>query len=203
MSRGPGDKYDAIIDAAITVIAEVGYHNAQMARIAQTAGVAGGTVYLYFKSKQDLLISLFRERLGELIGAARTSLAETDDPVEQLRRFIYQHFRSLTDDPAFAVVTQVELRQADPAIRTEISLIMKEYFNMIDAVIADGQAVGVFRPDLHTRWIRNLVFGTLDQNVTAWILSGAKADLMKLVNPVFEMLTGGIGLAPVAAAQPR
>lgn len=201
MSRGPGDKYEAIISAAISVIAEHGYHNAQMARIAQTAGVAGGTVYLYFKSKQDLLISLFRERLGQLIEAARASLAEVDDPAEKLRRCIYQHFRSLADDPEFAVVTQVELRQADPAIRTEISQIMKEYFSVIDGVIVEGQAKGVFRPDLHVRWIRNLVFGTLDQNVTAWILSGAKTDLMKLVDPVFEMLTGGIALAPVAAAR--
>lgn len=201
MSRGPGDKYDAIITAAIAVIAESGYHNAQMARIAQAAGVAGGTVYLYFKSKQDLLISLFRERLGQLIEAARASLAETDDPAERLRRCIYQHFKSLTDDPEFAVVTQVELRQADPAIRTEISQIMKEYFDVIDGVIIAGQAQGIFRPELHVRWIRNLVFGTLDQNVTAWILSGAKTDLMKLVDPVFEMLTSGICLAPVAAAK--
>jgi TetR/AcrR family fatty acid metabolism transcriptional regulator len=185
------DKYAAILDAAQVVIARQGYHHAQISRIAAEAGVAAGTVYLYFKNKPDLLVSLFRDRLGMLVAQARGSLLEARDPVEKLRCFIWQHLKSLAAHRDLAVVTQIEMRQAETDVQREISQIMKGYFDVIDEIIEEGIRAGLFR-QTDPRQIRNLVFGVLDQTVTAWVMSGFHFDLEALAEPTFALVTGGV-----------
>ncbi|HYG56550.1 MAG TPA: TetR/AcrR family transcriptional regulator [Symbiobacteriaceae bacterium] len=192
MSTKGGDKYAAILDAAQAVIAKQGYQGAQISRIAAEAGVAAGTVYLYFKNKPDLLIRLFRERLGMLIDGARATLAEAIDPAEKLKRFVEQHLRALAARPELAVVTQIEMRQAETGVQREISQIMKGYFTVIDEIIEEGQRAGVFDPTLDPKQIRNMVFGTLDQTVTAWVMSGFHFDLEALAEPTCRLVTGGV-----------
>lgn len=192
MASKSGDKYAAILDAAQVVIARQGYHNAQISRIAAEAGVAAGTVYLYFKNKPDLLVCLFRDRLGFLIDQAREGLAEATDPVEKLRRFILAHLTSLAQRHDLALVTQIEMRQAETGVQREISQIMKGYFHVIDEIIEEGQQSGVFTTAADARQIRNLIFGMLDQTVTAWVMAGFHFDLQALAEPTFRLLTGGV-----------
>jgi len=187
-----GDKYTAILDAAQQVIARQGYHNAQISRIAAEAGVAAGTVYLYFENKPDLLVCLFRERLQLLIAEQRQAIAEVTDPREKLRRMIAQHFRSLGSRPELAAVTQIEMRQADTAVQQRISRLMKGWFAVLDQVIAEGQAAGLFTASVPAKQIRNLIYGTLDQTVTAWVLSGYKFDLDALAEPTYALIAHGV-----------
>jgi TetR/AcrR family fatty acid metabolism transcriptional regulator len=202
MRRRTGDKERAILDAAIHVFAGQGYHGAQMARIAREAGVANGTVYLYFENKKALLVSLFRTRLGALIERRLADDARAGDPIARLRAFVADHLGALGADPEFATVTQIELRQVDPEMRRAISDVMRGYFAVLDRIIADGQAAGVIRRELDPRLIRNVVYGTLDQLATAWVLSGAKADLGALAGPTTEALLGGLA-APASARAGR
>ncbi|HWI51490.1 MAG TPA: TetR/AcrR family transcriptional regulator [Symbiobacteriaceae bacterium] len=192
MAQRSGDKYAAILDAAQAVIARQGYQGAQISRIAAEAGVAAGTVYLYFKNKPDLLVSLFRDRLGVLIEQARVHLAEAPHAEEKLRRFIWGHLHGLASRRELAVVTQIEMRQAETDVQEEISQIMKGYFQVIDEIIEEGQRTGVFLPVVDPKQIRNLVFGTLDQTVTAWVLSGFQFDLEAVAEPTYRLITGGV-----------
>src|SRR5438045_6020243 len=107
----PGPKRDAILRAAIDVFAERGFFNAQVADVARAAGVAAGTVYLYFKSKDDLLVSIFERSMREGLQAGRASVAGLDDPEERLRRLARGHLARLGADRNLAIVVQVELRQ--------------------------------------------------------------------------------------------
>lgn len=191
MTRISGDKYALILDAAQTVIARQGYHGAQISKIAAEAGVAAGTVYLYFKNKPDLLISLFRDRLAMMIDEARAALGQTVDPREKLRLFIRQHLHALSTRRELALVTQIEMRQAEMNVRQEILQIMKGYFRVIDEIIEQGQAAGLFRQvDLHA--VRNLIFGNLDQTVTAWVMSGFRFDLEAQAEPAYQLIIGGV-----------
>lgn len=192
MAKRTGDKYTAILDAAVRVIATHGYHGAQMSRIARTAGVAIGTLYLYFDNKQDLLLSLFRERLGGIIAAAKSRMDVACDPRDKLRQLVEYHLRALGHDWEFAVVTQIELRQPERGMRRQITEIMRQYFAVIDGVVSEGQAAGVFRRDLDPKLMRNLIFGTLDQQVTAWVMSGGRFDLTELVEPITGMFLDGV-----------
>lgn len=203
MRRRTGDKERAILDAAVAVFAEQGYHGARMARIAEVAGVANGTVYLYFRNKKDLLVSLFRERLGQMVARRVADEGRLADPVARLRAFVADHLETLAADRAFATVTQIELRQVDPEMRRAISEVMRSYFAVLDRIIADGQAKGVLRPDVDPRLARNVVYGTLDQVATAWVLSGAHADLAAQAGGVADVLLGGLAVATLASPTPR
>src|SRR5947207_3196472 len=108
----PGPKRDAILRAAIDIFADRGYFNAQVADVARAAGVAAGTVYLYFKSKDDLLVSIFERSMRESLTAGREAVADLSDPRERLRRLARGHLARLGGDRNLAVVFQVELRQS-------------------------------------------------------------------------------------------
>src|SRR5215210_9438742 len=108
----PSPKRDAILRAAIDVFAERGFFNAQVADVARAAGVAAGTVYLYFRSKDDLLVSIFERTMRETLAEGRAAVASLNDPAERLRRFARLHLGMLGRDRNLAIVFQIELRQS-------------------------------------------------------------------------------------------
>src|ERR687883_344225 len=108
----PRAKRDAILRAAIDVFAERGYFNAQVADVARAAGVAAGTVYLYFRSKDDLLVSIFERTMRDTLTEGRAAVAGVKDPAERLRHFARLHLGMLGRDRNLAIVFQVELRQS-------------------------------------------------------------------------------------------
>src|SRR6187399_406105 len=137
------DKRDALLRAAIDTFAARGFFNAQVADVARAAGVAAGTVYLYFRGKDDLLISIFERTMKEAIADGRQSLAALDDPIERLREIARLHLGRLGRDKALAVVFQVELRQSTKFMERFSATQLREYLGVIRTVIADGQARGV------------------------------------------------------------
>src|SRR5881394_3366829 len=106
------DKRDLILRAATRVFAQGGFHQSQVADVAKVAGVAAGTVYLYFKSKDDLLVSIFERSMRDVIDQGRAALDGVRDPAERLRRIAHLHLGRLGRDKNLAVVFQVELRQS-------------------------------------------------------------------------------------------
>src|SRR5258708_2136045 len=104
-----GDKRAAIIRAAIRVFAHNGYFNSKVADIASEAGVADGTVYLYFKSKEEILHSIFDRTVDEAVAEAKKLLETISDPREKLRQMALLHLERLGADRDLAVVFQVEL----------------------------------------------------------------------------------------------
>ncbi|MFZ5645957.1 MAG: TetR/AcrR family transcriptional regulator [Bacillota bacterium] len=199
MAKRTGEKYQAIIEAAVRVIAGSGYHNAQVTRIAKEAGVADGTIYLYFENKEDVLISLFRNKMGQFTAAAEKELKSIEDPYQMLARLIYLHFYRLQSDRNLASVLQIELRQSDPSIRKNISKIIKEYYNIIEQVVKYGIEKGSFSPALSPSVARKIIFGSLDEVATSWVLSNRHYNLIDLTIPVYNILSRGLstnGSAP-------
>ncbi|MGG0754353.1 TetR/AcrR family transcriptional regulator [Brevibacillus laterosporus] len=192
MAKKTGEKYQAIINAAVTVIAKHGYHNAQVSRIAKEAKVADGTIYLYFKNKDDVLISLFNEKMGQFVENCRELTSQANDVSEKVRILIRSHLSQLAQDHNLAIVTQIELRQINPEVSQGIGEVLKSYFNLIDAVVQEGMDSGIFRSDIDVRMARTMIFGTLDQTVTSWIMKECKYDLVSLVDPIHNLFLKGL-----------
>lgn len=185
-------KYKKIIDAAVDVIAENGFHQAQVSKIAKHAGVADGTIYIYFKNKEDLLISLFEEKMGQFVGKTRTELAGIHDVKKKLITLVHMHFTQLEEDHNLAIVTQLELRQSNKDIRLQINQILKNYLDLIDDIINTGIEQQVFSEYLDLRLARQMVFGTLDETVTNWVMNDHKFNLAALSEPVADLLINGL-----------
>src|SRR5262252_5911211 len=155
----PGPKRDAILRAAIDVFADRGFFSAQVADIARAAGVAAGTVYLYFKSKDDLLVSIFERSMRESLAAGRAAVADLADPRERLRRLARRHLAWLGGDRNLAIVFQVELRQSTKFMERFSASHLRDYLGLIREAIADGQRAGLFRDDIRATAAAKMHFG--------------------------------------------
>jgi TetR/AcrR family fatty acid metabolism transcriptional regulator len=187
----PGAKRDAILRAAIDVFAERGYFNAQVADVARAAGIAAGTVYLYFKSKDDLLVSIFERSMREGLAAGRAAVADLDDPRERLRRLARGHLARLGSDRNLAVVFQVELRQSTKFMERFSSTLLRDYLGLIREAIADGQRAGLFRADIKPTAAAKMLFGALDEMATNWILSTRRYALEPEADLVLDLFING------------
>lgn len=188
----PGPKRDAILRAAIDVFAERGYFNAQVADVARAAGVAAGTVYLYFRSKDDLLVSIFERSMRIALAEGRDLAAAAADPRERLRRFARLHLGRLGRDRNLAVVFQVELRQSTKFMERFSSTLLRDYLGLIRDAIADGQREGLFRADLKPTIAAKVLFGALDEMATNWILSTRRYALEPEADAVIDLFLNGV-----------
>jgi len=188
----PPPKRDAILRAAIDVFAERGYFNAQVADVARAAGVAAGTVYLYFKSKDDILISIFERGMRVALDEAREQVAPITDPRERLREFARLHLRRLGQDRNLAIVFQVELRQSTKFMERFSSTLLRDYLGLIREAIAEGQKHGAFRQDLKPTVAAKVLFGALDEMATNWILSNRRYALEPEADAVVDIFINGV-----------
>lgn len=185
-------KYQQIIEAAVKVIAENGYHASQVSKIAKEAGVADGTIYLYFKNKEDLLISIFEDKMGQFIKEIAEETSKEINADEKLKKLIEMHFEQLENHYSLAIVTQLELRQSNHTLRRQINQVLKSYLKVIDGIIDEGKEEGSFRNDIQTKLLRQMIFGTLDEVVTNWVMKERKYSLGSQAKSVHKFLSAGL-----------
>ena len=185
-------KYMQIVDAAVIVIAQNGYHQAQVSKIAKQAGVADGTIYLYFENKEDILISVFKEKMSLFVENLQQIIEEDMSAKEKLEKMIENHLSVLANDRHLATVTQLELRQSNKEIRLKINAILKEYLSLLDKIIVDGIENGEFNRDLDLRITRQMIFGTIDEISTTWVMTDYKYDLVAVADKVKHVIFNGL-----------
>ncbi|MBS1786687.1 MAG: TetR/AcrR family transcriptional regulator [Acidobacteria bacterium] len=185
-------KFETILRAAAKVFAQSGYFNAKVSDVARSAGVADGTVYLYFKNKDDLLTSIFSWAMGEFLTRAREELAEIANAKEKLLRFARLHFSLLEQERDIAIVFQIELRQSTKFMEQFSKTYLAAYLQMLREIIEEGQKSGVFRPALNAKLIAKLLFGMLDEMATNWVLSHGNHSLTDMAEPVLDIFFNGV-----------
>jgi TetR/AcrR family fatty acid metabolism transcriptional regulator len=188
----PVPKRDAILRAAIDTFAGRGFFNSQVADVARAAGVAAGTVYLYFRSKDDLLVSVFERSMKDALAEGRAAITDVDDPAERLRRFARVHLGRLGRDRNLAIVFQVELRQSVKFMERFSSSLFRDYLGQIRSAIADGQKAGSFRRDVNPTVAAKILFGALDEMATNWILSRRRYSLEGDADAVIDLFLTGV-----------
>ena len=186
------DKRARILDAAVKVFAERGFHSATVAEIAREAGVADGTIYLYFKSKDDLLLRLFDEKMTALVEEARTALAKEPDAPARLRRFIHLHLALVEKNPDLASVLIVELRQSAQFLKAADRAKLAAYIDLIAEVVEGGQDRGELQAGISPQTVKRAIFGALDELALAWLLAGRKAGLKKTAAELSEWFVRGL-----------
>jgi len=190
------DKYQRILDAAIEVIAEHGFFHSRVSEIADRAGVADGTIYLYFKNKDELLMAAIDSAFHRFIQRAKAALAQVPEPTEKLRRMAFLHLDALGSKRSLAIVFQTELRHSLKFLGQFSHNLMVEYFDLIKSVVREGQEAGVFRTDISVTMAAHCFFGSLDEIVTTWILSEHDRDrdyhLSSLTDSVVSIILRGL-----------
>jgi len=190
--NGAANKREAILRAATRVFARNGYFSSKVADIARAADVADGTVYLYFKSKEEILHSIFDQNMAEAIAACRKLIENSRDPREKLRRIATLHLERLGADRDLAVVFQVELRGSTKFMQEFSAAGFAEYLDLLCKIFEDGQRVGVFRKDLNAKVVSKILFGALDEMATNWIISKRSYKLEPMAEIVMDVFLSGV-----------
>ncbi len=178
------EKRRRILDAAIRTFGRRGFHEARIADIASDAKVAEGTVYLYFRNKEDLLGVVFDESMDDVLEKGR-AVAKADLPAaDRLTALLDLHFQFIGSDRDLASVFQIELRRSARLVERFSRSKLVEHFRILGEVLRDGIARGEFRKDLDPRLAVRILFGAADEILSEWLLSGEKkpsADAKQLV----------------------
>jgi TetR/AcrR family fatty acid metabolism transcriptional regulator len=192
-SSDKGDKRERILDAAERVFARHGFFSARVAEIARDAGVADGTIYLYFKSKDDLLISLFESRMELVTSRLSRAIAGADSAPAKLLAFFRAHAELARDNPTVAEVLTVELRQSSKFMKEYANPRFGEFLRIIAGVIEQGQRDGSLRDDIPAPIAARALFGAIDELVVAWVLGGGeKFDIVRAAEWLGAMTLRGL-----------
>jgi len=168
------DKRQRIIKAALKVFAKKGFYNSRVSEIAKEAEVADGTIYLYFKNKDDILISVFETEMKKMIDNMKKELSKFHDPVKKIRMFAFHHLNMITENQEWAEVAHVELRQSAKFMREYVKDQYIDYLNIFAYIIQEGQEKGIFKEDINTGIAKRAFFGALDEMGRYWVLSRSK-----------------------------
>lgn len=186
-------KHERILDAAVKVFAQKGFFNAKVSEIAKEARVADGTIYLYFKSKDDILIHLFEEEMEKIIRNMKDKLRAASDPLEKLKIFIKTHLGLVESNPAMAEVIQVELRQSNKFMKDYDNRRFHEYLNLLAEIVKEGQQQGLMRQNILPSVAKRVIFGALDEMSTYWVFSKKRSKVLEEVaTQVCEILIKGL-----------
>lgn len=187
-------KYQQILRAAIKIFARQGYHKSTVSQVAREAGVADGTIYLYFQNKEDILDHFFSDKTREVFSCFQKEVEEADNALDKLRNLIRRHFLEFESDRDMAVVYQVETRMKRRLSDVKIKEMSDMYFDLVSAIVRQGQQEGVIRQDLPIALVKQVMIGAIDEVISTWLYSSGKYRLTSMAEPLFDLLIRGVGV---------
>lgn len=196
-SKEKSSKYDKILEAAVTVFAAKGFRQSTISQVAREAGVADGTIYLYFKNKDDILVQFFEYKARQVFERFRREVDRGRTSVEKLQNLVRVHLTEFQRDPRMAVVYQVETHQSRRLVEGQIREMAKTYQDLIAEIIEQGQREGAIRKELYVGLVKRFILGAVEEVIGTWLHSGQNYDLVSMADPLVDLFIKGIGsMAP-------
>jgi TetR/AcrR family fatty acid metabolism transcriptional regulator len=186
-------KYHQILEAAVKVFARQGFHQSTVAEIAKEAGVADGTIYLYFKNKDDILVQFFSFRTKQVFESFREEVGRAQTSVDKLRNLVRRHLAEFQRDRDGAVVYQVETHQNSRLAEAQIKEMSQMYRDLISEIVEQGQQEGTIRRDLYVGLVKRFIIGAVDEVINTWLHANEEYDLVSMADPLVELFIKGIG----------
>jgi TetR/AcrR family fatty acid metabolism transcriptional regulator len=187
------NKYHRILEAAVMVFARQGFFQSTVAQIAKEAGVADGTIYLYFKNKDDILVQFFSYRTKQVFDRFRAEVKKADNSLDKLRNLIRRHLTEFQRDRNMAVVYQVETHQNSRLAESQIREMSKMYQDLVLEIVELGQQDGTIRKDLYVSLVKRFILGAVDEVINTWLHSEKEYDLVSMADPLVDLFIRGIG----------
>jgi TetR/AcrR family fatty acid metabolism transcriptional regulator len=193
------NKYNQILEAAVRVFARQGFYQSTIAQIAKEAGVADGTIYLYFKNKDDILVQFFSYRTKQVFESFREEVDRAETSADKLRNLVRRHLTEFQRDRDGAVVYQVETHQSSRLAEDQIREMSQMYRDLISEIVEQGQQEGTIRKDLYVGLVKRFIIGAVDEVINTWLHSNGEYDLVSMADPLVELFMTGIGQRLAAA----
>ena len=199
--RGPGiqkkpkhnGKTEKILDAAGKIFADKGFFQSTISMIAREAGVADGTIYLYFKNKEDLFIQFFNYKIRHFFSRLDEAVDKGANAKEKLRFFIQRHLEEFQNDRDMAILYQAETHNTKRIAEESIKEMSRLYLNLISEIVEQGQEEGWVRKNLYLGIVKRMMIGAVDEVINTWIHKKGNYDLASMADPLVDLFINGIG----------
>jgi len=175
------------------VFAEQGFFQSTIAQIAKEAGVADGTIYLYFKSKDDILVQFFNYKTKQVFDGFRKEVDRADNAVDKLRNLIRRHLAEFQRDRNMAILYQSETHQSTRLVEKQIKEMSNMYLDIVAEIMEQGQQEGLIRRNLYLSLVKRFILGAVDEVINTWIHSGGQYDLVSMADPLVDLFIEGVG----------
>ena len=175
------------------VFSRQGFYQSTVAQIAREAGVADGTIYLYFKNKDDILVQFFSYRTKQVFERFRAEVNKSDNSLDKLRNLIRRHLTEFQRDRDMAVVYQVETHQNSRLADAQIREMSQMYQDLVSDIVETGQQEGRIRKDLYVGLVKRFILGAVDEVINTWLHSDKNYDLVSMADPLVDLFVRGIG----------
>jgi TetR/AcrR family fatty acid metabolism transcriptional regulator len=192
-SQVKNSKYNRILEAAVKVFARQGFRQSTVAQIAKEAGVADGTIYLYFKNKDDILLHFFSFKAQQVFDRFRQEVARGQNSLEKLCNLVRVHLAEFQHDPDMAIVYEIETHQSSRLAEDQIRAMAKMYQDILAEIVEQGQQEGTIRKDLYVGLVKRFVLGAVEETINTWLRSGRSYDLVSMADPLVDLFLRGIG----------
>jgi TetR/AcrR family fatty acid metabolism transcriptional regulator len=194
-TKNKNNKYHLILEAAVKVFARQGFYQSTVAQIAREAGVADGTIYLYFKNKDDILVHFFQYKTKQVFERFRAEVNHAESSLDKLRNLIRRHLAEFQRDRDMAILYQVGTHQIVRLAEDQIREMSKMYQDLISEIVEAGQQEGSIRKDLYVGLVKRFILGGVDEVINTWLHSEREYDLVSMADPLVELFVRGIGTA--------
>jgi TetR/AcrR family transcriptional regulator, fatty acid metabolism regulator protein len=190
-------KATRILRAAESVFAEKGYIQATISEIAKIANVSDGTIYEYFKNKDDLLFSIPEQRFQEHI-AQSDEIFKLKTPLRKLRRFIRYHFYLYMTEPNFVKVFLLHIQLNQKFYESQVYKTFQQYIKIMIDVLEEGKKDGSIRANINIRIFKNLFLGAFSHMALRWLILGKEAETDKMgeIDEVVLVLSRAVSNGP-------
>jgi TetR/AcrR family fatty acid metabolism transcriptional regulator len=190
------NRRESIIRAAIEVFSKKDFNTASISEIAQKAGIANGTIYQYFRDKEDLFFSIPIEKTNEFRSQLELHLEGISGAFNKIRKFVWYFLFFFKTNPEYGRILMLEMRVSKNFVKTETYGFLKQSVSQVKNIIIEGQNEGVIRKDTDFYILRHLILGTLEHMVSRWLLKGEKYDLLEHHQEVSRLLIDGLRAIP-------
>ncbi len=174
------------------VFSEQGFFQSTVSQIAKEAGVADGTIYLYFKNKDDILVHFFSFKTRQVFARLREEVEQADNTIDKLRNLIRRHLEEFQSDRNMAVVYFTETHKSHRLVEQQIKEMSKMYLDIVAEIVEQGQEEGIIRKDLYLGLVKRFIIGAVDEVINTWLHSEGKYDLVSMADPLVELFLKGI-----------
>jgi TetR/AcrR family fatty acid metabolism transcriptional regulator len=186
------EKRKKILDSATKVFAKMGFSNTRIQDVALEAGIAHGTVYLYFKSKDELFISIFQESLGELIKYADSEIQKKDNAEDKLRRMISLQLDVIEENPDLTKLILIEFPRTGNFLNDNNIDVLANYIDLIGNIISDGIKERIFATNVKIDIVATMIYSAMQGIATRWILDGMNYSLKTIDAEISEIFLKGL-----------
>ncbi|WP_416899926.1 MAG: TetR/AcrR family transcriptional regulator [Minwuia sp.] len=189
-----------IESAARTVFAQHGFNDAPISEIARRAGVSEGAIYKFYANKRELLHTILAAWYRGMIDDFIAKLEGVEGTRARLHVVIWQHLKSIRENPDLCRLFYSEVRSAPDYYATELYRINRDYTRVLLEILQTGMALGDIRADISPPLVRDVIFGGIEHRVTGYLAERGSFDHEAVAAQLSEMVFAGIAARPPATS---